>query len=71
MIVLVRKFNNLTKKINADNLKDRVEAFNAMARKVVDLYASLRTKKLKVVLEAPWFDLEYLELRKNRRKAEK
>ena len=39
--------------------------------KVVEVHCPQKTKKIKVVTYAPWFDLEYSELRKLRRKAEK
>ena len=38
---------------------------------VVDKHAPQKTKRIKIVSNAPWFDVEYNELRRRRRKAEK
>ena len=38
---------------------------------VLDEHAPLKTRKMKIVPDAPWFDVEYANLRKLRRKAEK
>ena len=40
-------------------------------KELVDKFAPLKTKSIKIVSKAPWFDYEYVELRKRRRKAEK
>ena len=50
---------------------EKVNGYNSVLSKLVEEHAPLRTKKIKVVPEAPWFDDEYGELRKHRRKAEK
>ena len=50
---------------------DRVSKYNNVMKELVDKYAPLKTKLIKVVPNAPWFDTEYVELRKSRRKAEK
>ena len=38
---------------------------------LVSEYAPLKTREIKIVPEAPWFDAEYAEQRKLRRRAEK
>ena len=40
-------------------------------KELLDKHAPLITKTIKVVPNAPWFDDEYKQLRKSRRKAEK
>ena len=49
----------------------RVSRYNIVMKELVDTYAPLKTKNIKVVPNAPWFDTEYADLRKSRRKAEK
>lgn len=53
------------------NFGERVDIYNNILKNMVDEYAPVRTKKIKVVTNAPWFDSEYREQRKARRKAEK
>ena len=48
-----------------------VLAYDTLMRELTDKYAPLKTKLTKIVPSAPWFDSEYKELRKSRRKAEK
>ena len=50
---------------------DRILDFNNILREMLQDYAPLQNKTIKVVPSAPWFDTEYKELRKRRRKAEK
>ena len=45
--------------------------YNTALTRVVDKHAPLMTKMITVVPDAPWFDVEYANLRKLRRKAEK
>ena len=40
-------------------------------KELIDTHAPIKTKTIKVVPNGPWFDTEYQELRKLRRKAEK
>ena len=49
----------------------KVNGYNAVLSGLIEDCAPLKTKKIKLVPEAPWFDNEYAELRKIRRKAEK
>ena len=58
-------------KIESDNFQEKVTAFNTIASEIVDSHAPLKSKQLKIVPEAPWFDQEYKLLRQRRRKAEK
>ena len=62
--------NQLDSQMNG-NFGERVNAYNDCVRQMVDSYAPLQSKKIKVVPNSPWFDSEYKELRKRRRKAEK
>ena len=48
-----------------------VSEYNAKLTNMMDKHAPRVTKEVKVVRSAPWFDLEYIELRRRRRKAEK
>ena len=50
---------------------ERVDIYNDTLREMVNEKASLQTKKIKVVTNSPWFDSQYNDLRKQRRKAEK
>ena len=49
----------------------KVSTFNSQALDIVNSFAPIKSKLLKVVENAPWFDLEYKMLRQRRRKAEK
>ena len=53
------------------NFGERVHNYNCTMKNMVNEFAPLQTKVIKVVPNAPWFDSEYRELRKARRKAEK
>ena len=53
------------------SLGDSIMAYNRTIRELVDKYYPPRTKQVKVVPNSPWFDSEYRDLRKLRRKAEK
>ena len=48
-----------------------ITMYNNAAQRVLDNHAPLITKVVKIVPRAPWFDNEYVELRRKRRKAEK
>ena len=50
---------------------EKVNKYNTALSEIVEKHAPLKTRKIKEVPEAPWFDNEYAELRKIRRKAEK
>ena len=59
---------------NIDNESDfgtAVLTYNSALTKVLDLHAPLITKTIKDVPRAPWFDREYSDLRRKRRRAEK
>ena len=49
----------------------KVNGYNTVLSGLVEECAPLKTKKIELVPEAPWFDNEYAELRKIRRRAEK
>ena len=50
---------------------DNMRRYNTVIGEFVDMEAPLRRQSIKAVPSAPWFDREYKELRKERRKAEK
>ena len=50
---------------------ERIRIYDTTVSKMVEEKAPLKSKKIKVVPNAPWFDTEYKDLRKARRKAEK
>ena len=50
---------------------ERIRIYDTTVREMVEEKAPLKSKKIKVVPNAPWFDTEYKDLRKARRKAEK
>ena len=53
-----------------EDLKSKVENYNQVLRNLVDDYSPMRSLKIKQVAGAPWFDKDYVELRKLRRSAE-
>ena len=66
--------NELKQKLLEDesiSFGDRVHNYNSVLRGMLHDYAPLQTKTIKVVPSAPWFDTEYKELRRRRRKAER
>ena len=50
---------------------ENVTTYNTVLSELVDMEAPMTTRSVKIVPSAPWFDGEYRELRKRRRKAEK
>ena len=50
---------------------DNMRRYNKVISELVEKEAPLQTLSIKAVPSAPWFDREYKELRKERRKAEK
>ena len=54
-----------------NNMLDRVHDYNTTLANLVEEHAPRKTKEIKVVPEAPWFNAEYAEQRKLRRNAEK
>ena len=54
-----------------NDLSVKVNDYNSVLKDIVNLNAPMKTSKLKIVEKAPWFDREYSDLRKQRRKAER
>ena len=50
---------------------ERINSYNSTVKDMVNDYAPLLTKTIKIVPNAPWFDSEYKTARRARRKAEK
>lgn len=57
--------------IHTNKLQEKVSSYNALTSKIVNSHAPQKTKQVKVVSHAPWFDNEYKITRQRRRKAEK
>ena len=53
------------------NFGEKITFYNDKLNEILNKYAPLKTKSVKIVPKAPWFDHEYRTLRKKRRKAEK
>ena len=53
------------------SMGEKVSAYNLLMKEITDKQAPLKTKEIKIVPSAPWFDSEYKEIRKLRRKAER
>lgn len=67
--------NDLKERLGAlpptNNMLSKVNNYNAAMADLVAEHAPTKTKTIKLVPEAPWFDTEYAEHRKLRRRAEK
>ena len=57
--------------VTSDVMGERVYQFNTILQKTLDEHAPLKTKEIRIVPYAPWFDEEYAALRRTRRRAEK
>ena len=73
----IKQFMQDVKKKHDSNLLTKptmgeaVVTYNSEVSELLDKHFKPRTKQIKVVPHAPWFDSEYCNLRKERRKAEK
>ena len=69
--------SDLIQNFASDQLLDQadfgytINMYNKTLKDTLDKHAPLITKVVKIVTRAPWFDNEYVELRRKRRKAEK
>ena len=54
-----------------DDLNEKIKRYNTALTNVVNKHAPILSKTITIVPDAPWFDAEYRNLRKLRRKAEK
>ena len=69
---LVSSLQQLDSQINTNASLDTVtHLYHETVANIVEKYASSKTLKIKNVPKSPWFDHEYGELRRKRRKAEK
>ena len=57
--------------VKSNNLGEKITIFNDLTNKVVNTHAPQKTKQVKLIPHAPWFDAEYKEARQRRRRAEK
>ena len=65
---------DVKKKLNistAGTFGQKVKHYNEVMAETLEKHAPLKTKKIKIVPDTPWFDGEYANLRRLRRKAEK
>lgn len=62
---------NLKNVMNEDNFGNAITIYNDALTSVLDSHAPLCTATIKDVQGAPWFDSEYIDMRRKRRKAEK
>ena len=53
------------------SFEENINSYNVAIKQIVDNHAPIKTKTVKEVRSAPWFDGEYEELRRKRRHAEK
>ena len=53
------------------DLQTKVGHYNSILEETLNKHAPLKSKEIKLVNDSPWFDQEYVALRKQRRKAEK
>ena len=53
------------------DLKETINVYNSSLSELVNKHAPVLTKTISIASHAPWFDAEYVSLRKSRRKAEK
>lgn len=63
--------NEAYRNINSTIFSEKVSNFHAKTKEILDSHAPIRTKMIKIVRSAPWFDEEYRNLRIQRRRAEK
>ena len=57
--------------VTGEDLGERVHQFNTILSQTLDEYAPMKTREIRIVPHAPWFDEEYATLRRTRRRAEK
>ena len=57
--------------LSRPTMGEAVATYNSVIRELVEKHYQPKTKQIKAVPHAPWFDSEYDNLRKRRRKAEK
>ena len=57
--------------LTSQSFGDNVKRYNEVLNEILDEHAPMRTRTIKVVPHAPWFDAEYDNLRKLRRNADK
>ena len=53
------------------NMRNKMLAYNEVMSQIVTVHAPEKSKRIKIVPTAPWFNSEYIALRRRRRKAEK
>ena len=53
------------------SFKQSIDLYDSMCISVLNKHAPIKTKRVKIVPNAPWFDFEYSSLRRLRRRAEK
>ena len=56
---------------HSNNMKEKITNYNNAMTTVLNKHAPVITKTIRIVPHAPWFDAEYADLRRKRRKAER
>ena len=57
--------------VQHDAFGEKIDFYNNTLRSLINKYAPVKKKVMKVSPNSPWFDHDYLNLRKKRRAAEK
>ena len=65
------RFETLKHTLSTSTMCESVTTYNSILSELFKEHNPSRSKQIKIVPNAPWFDSEYKELRKQRRKAEK
>ena len=53
------------------DMAEKMSEYNSIVSEMLDKYAPIKRKEIKIIPAAPWFDSEYRSLRRQRRKAER
>ena len=51
----------------SNNMQESMTNYNSLLSEIVDCHAPIKTKQVKIVPNAPWFDLQYKSLQQRRR----
>ena len=71
MAEVKEKCELMIKSAVSPTMGESINLYNSCIRELVEKYYPPKTKQIKVMPHAPWFDSEYQKLRSQRRKAEK
>ena len=71
LVEVKERFSALTETFSTSTMGESVTAYNNTMSELYKEHYPSKTRQIKIVPNAPWFDSEYKNLRKQRRKAEK